>query len=209
MNLPIQLEVVLGDAQRRGLLGAASLQSHAEHAAAFVDAGGEEQFREAAVLDLGSGGGIPGLVIAASCPTARLTLLDGRAQRTEFLREAVERLGWTDRVCVTAARAEEAGRNPLQREAFDVVVARGFGAPAVTAECAAPLVRIGGIVVVSEPPGAVESTPRWSAEGCAVLGLVLDRLVALPWSFAILRKTSSCPDRYPRRVGIPGKRPLF
>jgi len=200
---------VLSDAQDRGLLGMAPLQSHVDHAVGFVDAIGSGDLAGAAILDLGSGSGIPGLVIAERCPSARLTLLDGRVQRAEFLAEAVGRLGWTDRVDVLAWRAEEAGRDPRWRGAFDLVVARAFGSPAVTAECGAPFLREGGKLVVSEPPDAPLRDPRWPTAPCAALGLRLESVVAIPWSFAVLRLEAECPARYPRRVGVPGKRPLF
>lgn len=204
-----QLDVVLHEAQRRGLLGAAPLAQHLAHAAAFVDAAGASRFDNARVVDLGSGAGVPGLVIASRCATARVTLLDGRSQRSAWLQHCVERLGWTERVDVLAARAEDAGRFADRRETYDVAVARGFGPPAVTAECAAPLLRTGGILVVSEPPHATNQPSRWPAEGCGRLGLVLESVVEIPWSFAILHKVGTCPDAYPRRVGIPAKRPLF
>ncbi|MCU1493458.1 MAG: rRNA small subunit methyltransferase [Acidimicrobiaceae bacterium] len=191
------------------MLGGAPLQQHVDHAAAFVDAGGAASFVNARVLDLGSGGGIPGLVIAARCSSAHVTLLDGRTQRVDFLEHAVERLGWSGRVEVLGARAEDVGRDPERRGAYDVVVARGFGRPAVTAECAAPLLRVGGLLVVSEPPDAPDNDPRWPAEGCALVGMALRSLQALPWSFALLCQELPCPDRYPRRVGVPAKRPLF
>jgi 16S rRNA (guanine527-N7)-methyltransferase len=155
---------------------------------------------------LGSGGGLPGLVLAEQHLDLHFTLLDGRTQRIERLKSAVETLGWSSRVDVVAARAEEAGRDRELRAMFDVVVARGFSSPGVTAECAAPLLRVGGILIVSEPP---EAPPRWPTSGCAQVGLVLESLCESPWSFSLLRQVEPCPDRFPRRVGIPGKRPLF
>lgn len=165
-------------------------------------------FDGARVVDLGSGGGIPGLVIAERCPSAHVFLLDGRRQRTDALRRAVTELGWPH-VDVIAERAEEAGRDERLRGSIDVVVARGFGPPPVVAECAAPLLRVGGWLVVSEPPGATEAAPRWPEGPCATLGLRLEEIRELPWSFAVLRQEAVCPERFPRRVGVPAKRPLF
>lgn len=209
MEISPELSAVLADAQDRRLLGAAPLQHHVDHAAAFVDAVGAATLVGAEVLDLGSGGGLPGLVLAELCPAAHVSLLDGRTQRIEFLTNAVAWLGWASRVRIVGARAEEAGRDPELRGAFDVVVARGFARPAVTAECAAPLLRGSGRLVVSEPPGAAGSAPRWPDEACVTLGLQLESVKSLPWSFAVLRQIAPCPDRFPRRTGIPAKRPLF
>ena len=93
----------------------------------------------ATVLDLGSGGGVPGLVLVVERPDLSVTMLDANKRRTDFLDEALMTLGAGDRANVIRARAEEAGRNALLRGAFDQVVSRSFGPPAVVAECAAPV----------------------------------------------------------------------
>ena len=89
---------------------------------------------------------------------------------------------------------------------MDAVVARSFGAPAVVPECGAPFLRTGGVLVVREPPD-VDPAERWPAAGLASVGLArdpdeIDGVVRL-------RQVASCPDRFPRRVGVPAKRPLF
>jgi 16S rRNA (guanine527-N7)-methyltransferase len=137
-----------------------------------------------------------------------VVLLEGRTMRCEFLSQSIETLGLADRVAVLSSRAEVAGQDPEWRGKFDAAVARGFAAPAVTAECAAPLLREGGILCVSEPPD-VAGFARWPAAGCAELGLAQAFSVAAPNSFVVLRQTAVCPDRYPRRTGVPAKRPLF
>lgn len=200
---------VLAEAQGRGYLGPASLDEHIKHARGFVEALGFPAFVGADVLDLGSGGGIPGLVVAAGVACARLHLLDGSAVRAAFLRWAVDYLDWSSRVTVLAVRAEEAGRESSMRAAFDVVLARGFAAPAVTAECAAPFLRPGGHLVVSDPPLGGQAAERWPVEGCRLVGLEPEARVREPRSYTVLQQVECCPDRYPRRIGIPGKRPLF
>ena len=105
-------------------------------------------------------------------------------------------------------RAEELARRADLRGRFDLVVARGFGPPAVTAECGAGFLVVGGRLVVSEPPGG--RPDRWPAEGLAPLGLEPGRRSRRAGaSYQVLRQATACPDRYPRRVGIPAKRPLF
>lgn len=203
------LASILADAQRLGFLGAAAISEHVAHASGFVAALGREEFGSAEVLDLGSGGGVPGLAVAVLCPTARVRLLDGSVVRAEFLRSAVGRLCLSERVEVVNARAEDAGRDPDLRSRCDVVLARGFAAPGVTAECGAPFLVDGGHLVVSEPPPGARRDERWPADGCALVGLELVDTPCVPWSYAVLRQSAPCPDRYPRRVGVPGKRPLF
>lgn len=128
--------------------------------------------------------------------------------RCELLEDAIDALGFSDRVTVLSGRAEEAGRDPKWRGRFDVAVARGFAAPAVTAECAAPLLRVGGLLCVSEPPSS-DPFSRWPEAGCAELGMAVERSISSPNSYVLLRQVEPCAGRFPRRVGVPSKRPLF
>jgi 16S rRNA (guanine527-N7)-methyltransferase len=144
----------LRDAQRLGFLGARPIPDVIEHARGFV--GALAQFGPIdSVLDLGSGGGVPGLIIAHDLPTTRVTLLDRRAKRTDALERVIRRLGWQDRVTVRCEDVETFDPD----EAFGAVVARGFGPPAFTLSQASRLVRSGGSIVISEPPEA----NRWDA----------------------------------------------
>lgn len=148
-------------------------------------------------------------MIAERLAPAAGTLLDGRVERARMLQDFIERLGWDDRIEVVGERAEVAGHGAL-RHRFTLVVARGFGPPAATAECAAPFLAPGGIVVVSDPPrDASQPSDRWPAEGLAELGLTRRPAPELAWSFSVLQATAPCPSRFPRRVGVPAKRPLF
>ena len=158
-------------------------------------------------LDLGSGGGVPGLVLAERWPSTRFVLIDSERRRVNFLERAVTDLGWADRVLVMHARAEDAGRDSTLRSSFDYVSARAFGPPAVVAECGAPFLNAGGLLVVSDPPTGAGD--RWPASGLEQLGL---RVVGEHGGDAhatVLRQESLCPERFPRRPGIPTKRPLF
>jgi 16S rRNA (guanine527-N7)-methyltransferase len=196
----------LGRAQDLGFLGPGGLDDKVDHALAFgplLPAGSADGPPE--VLDLGSGGGLPALPLAVARPTERWVLVDSMARRTAFLAEAVARLGLEDRVQVRTARAEAL---PAEwRGRFAAVTARGFGRPAVLAECAAPWLRVGGALVVSEPPGG--RPERWPDAGLDQLGLTRDLLVTGPPSFARLRQAEPCPPRFPRRLGVPAKRPLW
>lgn len=152
----------LTEAQRLGFLGARPITEVIEHAGAFVE-GLSGLSADAHVIDLGSGGGVPGLVIASARPDLRVTLLDRRTKRTDFLERVVRRLGWTDRVSVTAADVTTFHPGSL----YDAAVARGFGPPAETLSAATRLVRVGGRVVISEPPAG----DRWSADLLARAGV--------------------------------------
>ena len=123
----------------------------------------------------------------------------------------------SSRIELVHARAELLGRDQRYRGGFAAVISRSFGPPAITAECGAPFLEVGGRLIVSEPPGhvsaagadALPATDRWPAEGCQKLGLRPELGIREVFGFAILRQVSPCSDRYPRRPGIPAKRPLF
>ena len=188
--------------QRLSAVGPGDVSVHLDHARRLAPHVGES----AHALDLGTGIGIPGLALAGFLPATRWTLLDAAQRRVRLLADIVEDLGWTDRVSVVHARAEVAGRVPELRGAFDVVIARSFGGPAVTAECAAPFVRLGGRIVVTEPPG--RSAGRWPDDGLAELGLERGEAIARPHA-QVLTARSPVPERFPRRPGRAAARPLW
>jgi 16S rRNA (guanine527-N7)-methyltransferase len=148
------------------------------------------------------------MVLAVVLVDVEWILVESGARRSAFLREAVRDLDLARRVAVVEERAEVVGRAPAHRGRFDLVVARGFGPPAVVAECAAPLLLVGGCAVVSEPPGGAPA--RWPADGLALVGMAPGPSVVLDaGAYQILHQVQPCPERYPRRVGVPGKRPVF
>jgi 16S rRNA (guanine527-N7)-methyltransferase len=212
MMLDPALLAQLEEAGRRGFLGPRAVAEQAEHAGGFGQAWDEVagEGAPAAALDLGSGGGVPGLVLAVGrWPECRWTLLDAMAKRCAFLEEAVDKLGLAGRVSVACGRTEELGRpgNPL-RDAVDLVTSRGFGAPALTAEAAAPFLRVGGLLIVSEPPDSDGS--RWDVEGCARVGLVPERVVrSAVAGFMVLRQVDRPEDGFPRSPKAQRRQPLF
>jgi 16S rRNA (guanine527-N7)-methyltransferase len=193
--------------QALGFLGPGDAAFHVEHSGAFAALLGPDW----RVLDLGSGGGVPGLVLGVERPDLRLTLLDVGARRCEFLRETIDDLpGLATRVEVAEGRAELLTREPDLRGAFDAVVSRSFGSPPVTAECGAPFLKPGGVLLVSEPPDPDLSDRRWPAEGVKLVGLRDEgRRDDGGFGVRVMVQEIPCPDIYPRRVGLPGKRPLF
>ncbi len=206
-----RLTALLIEAQQQGFIGPGDIQPHVEHALGFVAALGDDRVPER-VVDLGSGGGLPSLVLAEAWPESRFWLIEANQRRVHFLADALDRLGWGDRIQARNGRAELYGHETELRGTMDLVTARGFGPPAVTAECAAPFLALGGRLVVSEPPASAgaDDTSRWPTTGLAVLGLSPGSVAPdLPAHYAVFEQSERCPDRYPRRVGIPAKRPLF
>jgi 16S rRNA (guanine527-N7)-methyltransferase len=209
---PDRLDEVLRRAQDLGLLGPGPVGTQREHAEAFCllvldglagGSGGALRW-----LDLGSGGGLPGFVLAGAAPQSTGILLDSRQRSTHFLEEAVETLELTDRVEVVTARAEAAARDPAHRERYDLVVARSLAPPAITAECATAFLKPGARLAVSEPPEA--SDDRWNEAKLAELGLSAPEIVhGEGATAALLAKQGPTPQKYPRKPGIPTKRPLW
>ena len=196
---------VLATSRSLGLLGDGPLEVHIENARVFARA----IPLSARVLDMGSGGGLPGLVLAAERTDLDLTLLDAQERRCTVLRTALGRLDRAGAVNVVRARAEDAGRFDDLRAGFDVVTARSFGSPAVTAECAVGFLSVGGSLLVSEPPGPLDRR-RWPTAGLARLGMEIGSRHASTGSTVqelVLR--SPVAAAYPRRAGRPTKRPLF
>ncbi|MFM7746130.1 MAG: RsmG family class I SAM-dependent methyltransferase [Actinomycetota bacterium] len=157
--MPRSVRDVLVDAQRIGALGSRPIDDVIAHARAFVEALPPDTRR---IIDLGSGAGVPGLVVADALPEATVVLVDRRAKRTDALALAVAGLGWRDRVSVICADVESLVGDPAHVGSHDAVISRGFGPHETTLRLSAGLVRPGGVIVVSEPP---EGEPnRWSAE---------------------------------------------
>jgi len=195
----------LEGARSRGALGPGSVEAHIDHALVFARCCDDTP---ASVLDLGSGGGLPGLVLATLWPGVSAVLLDSSRRRCDGLRLAVGRLGLSGRVRVEEVRAEDVARRKGFREGFALVTARSFGPPAVTAECGSPLVSPDGLLVVSEPPGAEPA--RWPEDGLARVALrSVGTLDQGDTHLRILERSGALSDDVPRRTGIPARRPLW
>jgi 16S rRNA (guanine527-N7)-methyltransferase len=201
--LPPALWAVLQDAQRAGAIGPGSIDDAVAHSRGFVH--GVIPLPGWHCVDLGSGGGLPGLPLALELPDTQWVLVDAWAVRVEALRRAIVRLELAPRVAAIHGRAEELGRGSL-RGGADLVVARAFGPPAATAECAAPLLRPGGLLVVSAP----RASDAWPSAGVPALGLVAWGAWEVGGGyFRAFRLEGELPERFPRRPPAQARRPLF
>lgn len=165
-----ELLSVLSGIQERGGIGTTDLGDAIEHADRYVALLPRSPGR---LADLGSGGGLPGLVIATRRPDLRVVLVERRLTRADLLRRAVSALQMSDRVSVHAADVRQLAE--AEGAGFDVVTARSFAAPTVTAVWAGRLLRPGGLLLVSEPPSDgpddVTSPARWPADHLDRCGL--------------------------------------
>ncbi len=153
----------LEEAQRLGMLGARPIDEVLTHSQIYLQGLHGVQGR---VADLGSGGGVPGLVIAVNRTDLEVWLIERREARADFLRRVVQRLGLGDRVLVHAVDAAQIARQ--HPEEFEAVTARGFGPPEATLGIARKLMSPHGRIVISDPP----SGNRWPMGVVADLGLV-------------------------------------
>jgi 16S rRNA (guanine527-N7)-methyltransferase len=198
---------VLDRARDRGFLGPGDPSEHLDHALGFVAAASASGGPPERVADLGTGGGVPGLVLAIEWPAAAVVLVESSVKRAAWLAEASSTLGFGGRVEVCAVRAEELAHDPSRREAFDLVTARSFAPPPVTAEIGAGLVAVGGTLIVSEPP---DSAGRWPEAALAELGFGPAAIrTAGAAHFALLAKVRDAPADVPRRRGRAVKRPRW
>lgn len=207
--IPDELLEFLESARARGDLGPPSVSAHVSHALAMVRAAEELLGRHPSrIVDLGTGGGVPGLVLAVCFPEAEVHLVEIRRQRADHLLHALRDLSLTNRVSVDCVRAEAFARTPGKRGSSHLVTARSFSGPAVTLECAAPLLAPNGVALVAEPP--TDDGSRWPPTGLALLGMAQVRAPAhLGHRIAAFRPVARANDKYPRRTGVPAKRPLW
>ena len=164
------------------------------------------------ILDLGSGGGFPGLPIAAALPGASVTLLEPIGKKAAFLRTAVDATGLADRVAVVTGRAEELAAEPTGRGTWSVVTARAVASAADLAELAFPLLEPGGVLIAWKRGdlGAELTAARRAVDALgggaldvhdvAIVGLAGHRLVTIS-------RTGQVPDAYPRDPATRRRRP--
>jgi 16S rRNA (guanine527-N7)-methyltransferase len=166
------------------------------------------------MVDVGSGAGFPGLPVRIVCPGLRLVLVEATGKKAEFCRHIAEGLSLKG-VEVLHARAEEVGRDPHHRQAYDVATARAVAALPVLLEYLLPLVRVGGRVLAQKGEHGPAEAHR-SQRALELLGGRLRQLhpVELPGvaeaRYVVeIEKTAATPEAYPRRPGTPAKRPLL
>jgi len=165
------------------------------------------------IIDVGSGAGFPGLPLKIVRPELKLTLLESSRKKAGFLEAVVGELG-LEGVLVTGRRAEEAGRDPAHRGTYHWAVARAVAPVSVLSEYCLPFLRVRGVLVAYKGPeiGAELEQARRALE---ILGGAVREVLefTLPGvddrrSLVVIDKTAPTPERFPRRAGMPAKRPL-
>lgn len=174
----------------------------------------EDMSRPWRLLDLGAGAGLPGIPLKILFPSIHLVLLDSVGKRTSFLRHLVGVLG-LDRVEVLTARAEDLARDGNYRERFDLVLSRAVAQLPTLVELALPFCAVGGSFI-AQKKGEIEAEIEQATTAIAVMGGGLREVMRFSLeelgeerALVIIDKLSATPNGYPRRVGIPAKRPLI
>ena len=168
--------------------------------------------QSAKFIDIGSGGGFPGMPLKIAMPSLQATLVDSTAKKTAFLEHLTKAVGCTD-VVVLKGRAETLAHDSDLRENFDLVFSRAVAGLNVLVELTLPFCRTGGAVVLQKKLGIDDEISR-AHTAIETLGGKFTELKQVPVKgledrgLVVIEKVEPTPERYPRRPGIPAKRPL-
>lgn len=164
------------------------------------------------VLDVGSGAGLPGVPLAILCPGTHFLLVDALRKRVDFLAEVAAAA--VPNVRALHARVEDMARQPEYREHYPLVVSRAVAPLPVLTELLLPFARVGGIVYAYKGPGVAKEWTQGERAAKILGGQLRDPILTpLPdkaWQHQLIpiEKKRSTPPKYPRRPGIPQRRPL-
>lgn len=165
------------------------------------------------VMDVGSGAGLPGLPLKIVFPEIRLVLLEATAKKTAFLSHLVEQLGLKD-VEIVTGRAEAVAHQLEYREGFDIVLSKGVAPLAALVELILPFCAIGGLFIAHKK-GDIHKELAQAERAITTLGGQLREVHTVDigevfddYRLVVIDKISATPQKYPRRPGIPAKRPL-
>jgi 16S rRNA (guanine527-N7)-methyltransferase len=165
------------------------------------------------IIDVGTGAGFPGIPLKIICPSIHLTLVESVKKKSEFCQYLIEKLKLTH-VEILSKRVEEIAQIDRYREQFDWAVARAVASLPVVVEYLLPLVRIGGAALAMKGDNALTEAHQ-SQNAIRILGGHLKQLIPVELPkvaddryLIVIDKISSTPREYPRRVGLPAKKPL-
>ncbi len=169
---------------------------------------------EARLIDIGTGAGLPGLPLKIAFPSLKLVLLEATAKKAAFLAHLKAKLELAD-VEIVVGRAEEVAHKPEFREQFNIVLSRAVAPLPALVELALPFCAIGGSFI-AQKKGAIEAEIKQAGKAISLLGGNLRQVKRIDLEefpderyLVIIDKVSPTPKQYPRRPGMPAKRPLL
>jgi 16S rRNA (guanine527-N7)-methyltransferase len=170
--------------------------------------------RAGSLIDIGTGAGFPGIPLKIMLPQLKLTLVESIGKKADFCKHVVERLK-LEGTAVVQSRAEEIGQDKLHRERYDWAVARAVANLNILAEYLLPLVKVGGAMIAQKGEAGPAETQK-ASHALKLLGghLKIIKKVELPGIaddryLIAVDKVAGTPDAYPRRTGLPAKKPLM
>jgi 16S rRNA (guanine527-N7)-methyltransferase len=216
-QLDAYASLILASNHKAGLMSSGTsrhdlYQRHFPESFAVLAAREAKGLLNSPVIDIGSGAGLPGVPWKISRPDIGITLLESTQKKSAFLSEVVQKLRLTN-VTVIRGRAEEIGRDILHRENYGLAVARAVAPLPVLLELALPLLAVGGALAAVKG-SRMEAEIDASANALTTLGGVAEVTLRLelplpgPPMLVIVRKVAETPEAFPRRSGMPNKRPL-
>lgn len=165
------------------------------------------------IMDIGTGGGFPGIPMKIINPNSNMVLLDSLNKRVKFLDEVIANLKLTD-ITTLHGRAEDYAKQKEYRENFDAVVSRAVANMAVLSEFCLPYVKVGGYFVALKGP-AIEEELKSAKNAISILGGKLEEIIEvdvegtdLKHNLVVVKKVKSTPKQYPRKAGTASKKPL-
>lgn len=206
-------EMITLENQKQNLISRKSfayeLDKHIEDSLKLLDF---IQLDDEKVVDIGSGAGFPGMILAMACPQSRFTLVESHHKKSRFLKEVKEQLGLSN-VEINCNRAEELGQDISLRGSFSLCSSRAVAALNVMLEYGLPLLQVGGRMLLWKGRNYQQEIEQ-AQNALKLLGGVLEDV----WLYTlmeerdraiiVIRKDKATPKSYPRRVGVPSKRPL-
>jgi 16S rRNA (guanine527-N7)-methyltransferase len=167
--------------------------------------------RQLSLLDIGTGGGFPGIPLKIIYPSLKLSLMEATNKKVEFLKEVAKKLS-LENISIIWGRAEEFGQEEQYRDQYEIVVARALAELNILVELAMPFLKKQGVFVAYKGPKYKEELAM-AVKAIFIMGgevqdIIESDITGAKRAFIVIKKVSDAPAKYPRRPGMPQKRPI-